>query len=111
MASKTTPSVNEATKRRTRQSTAGINRRYTKTPSPSQKLKSVSLNANSKTFNKRNTIISEKKSFPFSAGIDSRVLMLEEINQLETRLENQISKANVLELKTKVGKFIPKNRT
>ena len=61
MASKNTPSLNEATKLLTKRSTAGINSRYTKTPSQSRKLKSAPLNVNAKTFSKKNTITSEKK--------------------------------------------------
>ena len=53
----------------------------------------------------------KKKSSPFSEDIDSYVLISEEIKQLETRSENQISKTTLLEIKTKTGKFIPKNRT
>ena len=65
MASKTTPSLNEAIKRRTKQSTAGINRQYTETPSPSCKLKSAPLNVNAKTFSKKKKIPSLlKRSHP-----------------------------------------------
>ena len=56
MTSKTPPSLDEATKRRTKQSTAGINSWYTETSSPSRKLKSAPLNTNAKTFNKKVTI-------------------------------------------------------
>ena len=48
MASKITSSLNESTKHRTKQSTSGINRCYTETPSPSRKLKFAPLNANAK---------------------------------------------------------------
>ena len=68
-----------------------------KTRSPSQKLKSAPLNTYIKTFNKKNAITSEKKLSSFSEDIDSHALMLGEIKQLETRLENQISKTNTLE--------------
>ena len=71
--------------------------RYSETPSPSCKLKSASLNVNAKTFRKKNTITSERKSSPFSEDMDSHALMLKEIKHLETRLEKQISKTNVLE--------------
>ena len=98
MASKTTPSLNEAIKRRSKRSTAGINSRYTETPSPSsRKLKSTPLNSTAKNSNKKNTITSEKKSSSFSGDIDSHTSLLKEIKLLETRLENQISKTNLLE--------------
>ena len=42
-------------------------------------------------------ITSEKKSSPFSEGMDSHALMLKEIKQLEARLGKQISKTSVLE--------------
>ena len=98
MASKTTPSLNEAIKRRSKRSTAGINSRYTETPSPSsRKLKYTPLNSTAKNSNKKNTITSEKKSSSFSGDIDSLTSLLKEIKHLETRLENQISKTNLLE--------------
>ena len=98
MASKTTPSLNEAIKRRSKRSTARINSRYTETPSPSsRKLKSTPLNSTAKNSNKKNTITSEKKSSSSSGDIDSRTSLLKEIKHLETRLENQISKTNLLE--------------
>ena len=98
MASKTTPSLNEAIKRRSKRSTAGINSRYTETPSPStRKLKSTPLNSTAKNSNKKNTITSEKKSSSFSGDIDSHTSLLKEIKHFETRLENQISKTNLLE--------------
>ena len=53
MASKTTASLNEATKHRTKRSIVGINSRYTETPSPRPKLKSARLNVNAKTFSKK----------------------------------------------------------
>ena len=98
MASKTTPSLNEAIKRRSKRSTAGINSRYTETPSPSsRKLKSTPLNSTAKNSNKKNTITFEKKSSSFSGDINSHTSLLKEIKHLETRLENQISKTNLLE--------------
>ena len=98
MASKTTPLLNEAIKRRSKRSTAGINSRYTETPSPSSlKLKFAPLNSTAKNSNKKNTITSEKKSSSSSGNIDSRTSLLKEIKHLETRLENPISKTNLLE--------------
>ena len=64
MASKTTPSLNEVTKRQTKRSTAGINSRYTETSSPSCKLKSAPLNVNTKTFSKKNIPSLLKGSHP-----------------------------------------------
>ena len=83
MTSKTTPSLNEASKRRTKRPTAGFNSRYAETPSASRKLKFAPLNAKAKTFYKKNTITFEKKSSPFSEDIDSHDLTLKE----ETRLQ------------------------
>ena len=97
MASKTRPSLNEATKRRSKRSTGGINSWYMETPPPSRKLKSAPLNVNVKNFSKKNTITSEGKSSSFSEDMDSHALMLKEIKQLETRLEKQVPKTNVLE--------------
>ena len=98
MASKTTPSLNEAFKRRSKRSTAGINSQYTETPSPSfRKLKSTPLNSTAKNSYKKNTITSEKKLSSFSGDIDSHTSLLKEMKHLETRLENQISKTNLLE--------------
>ena len=51
----------------------------------------------SKTTPSLNTIISEKKSSSFSGDIDSHTSLLKEIKHLETRLQNQISKTNLLE--------------
>ena len=51
--SKSTPSLNEATKRQIKQSTAGINSPYTEKPSVFRKLKSISLIAYAKTFSKK----------------------------------------------------------
>ena len=101
MASKTTPSLNKATKRRTKRFTAGINSRYTETSSRSRKLKSAPLNVNAKTFSKKNTITSERKPSPFSEDLDSHAFMLKEIKQLESRLEKQILKTNVSEKELK----------
>ena len=68
------------------------------TPSPSsRKLKSTPLNSTAKNSNKKNTITSEKKLSSISGDIDSRTSLLKEIKHLETRLENQISKTNLLE--------------
>ena len=47
--------------------------------------------------NKKNTITSEKKSSSSSGDIDSHTSLLKEIKHLENRLENQISKTNLLE--------------
>ena len=107
MAAKSTPSLNEVPIRQTKRSTAGINSRYNQTPSSSQRKstqkssKSTPLHANAKSFTSKNSSTSgNKSSFSESAtkqSIDGHTLMLEEIKQLETRLENQISKINVLE--------------
>ena len=86
MASQITPCLNEATKNRTKQSSVGFNIRFTETPFPSRKLKSVPLNANANTFSKKNTITFDKKSCPFSKEMNSNALMLNKIKQLEIRL-------------------------
>ena len=107
MAAKSTPFLNEVPIRRTKRSTAGINSRYNQTPSSFQKKstrkssKSTPLHANAKNFTSKNSSTSENKSsFSESAtkqSIDGHTLKLGEIKRLETRLENQISKTNVLE--------------
>ena len=107
MAAKSTPSLNEVPIRRNKIYTAGINSRYNQTPSSSQKKstrkssKSTPLHANAKSFTGKNSSTAgNKSSFSESAtkqSIDGHTLMLEEIKRLETRLENQISKTNVLE--------------
>ena len=113
MASKTIPSLNEAIKRRSKRSTAGINSRHTETPSPSsRKLKSTPLNNTANNSNKRNTITSEKKSSSSSGDIDSRTSLLKEIKHLETRLENQISKTNLSDCnRTRTHNHLIRKRT
>ena len=104
MTSKSTPSLNEAITRRTKRSTAGINSRYNQTPSSSPKTiqksagksskssKSTPLNVNAKIFSSKSICTSGNKS-----AKEVQTLLLEEIKQLESRLEKQISKTNVLE--------------
>ena len=91
MTSKSTPTLNGISTRRSKRSTAGINNRYNQTPSSIQKssqksaqktAKSTSLNVNATSFTSKNISTSS---------------VLEEIKQLETRLENQIFKTNALE--------------
>ena len=90
--SKSTPSLNEATKRQIKQSTAGINSPYTEKTICISKVEIYFINCLCEDLQQKNTITSEKKSYAFSD-----TLMLKEIKYLETRLENQISKSNVLE--------------
>ena len=104
MTSKFTPSLNEAITRRTKRSTAGINSRYNQTPSLSPKTiqksarksskssKSTPLNVNAKIFSSKSICTSGNKS-----AKELQTLLLEERKQLESRLEKQISKTNVLE--------------
>ena len=107
MTSKSTPSLNEAITHRTKRSTAGINSRYNQTPSSSPKTiqrsawkssktskssKSTPLNVNAKIFSSKSICTSGNKS-----AKEAQTLLLEEIKQLESRLEKQISKTNVLE--------------
>ena len=104
MTSKSTPSLNEAITRCTKRSTAGINSRYNQTPSLSPKTiqksagksskssKSTPLNVNSKIFSSKSICTSGNKS-----AKEVQTLLLEEIKQLESRLEKQISKTNVLQ--------------
>ena len=68
MASKTTPSLNEANKNVKPSSPQLLLIVSTDKPSPSHKLKSAPQNANAKTFNKKNNITSEKKSSPSRHG-------------------------------------------
>ena len=59
----------------------------------------------------KNIYTSEKKSYP-SEEIDSYALIVEEMRQLETRLEDHISKSNVLEIELeKLKQDILENRT
>lgn len=59
----------------------------------------------------KNIYTSEKKSSP-SEEIDSYALIVEEMRQLETRLEDHISKSNVLEIELeKLKQDILENRT
>ena len=59
----------------------------------------------------KNIYTSEKKSSP-SEEIDSYALIVEEMRQLETRLEDHISKSNVLEIELeKIKQDILENRT
>ena len=50
-------------------------------------------------YSTKNTNSFQKKSSPFYENVDSNALMLENINQLRTRLEDQISKTNALKKK------------
>ena len=98
MTSKSTPSLNEAITRRTKRSTAGIKSRYNQTPSSSPKTiqkssgksskssKSTPLNVNAKIFSSKSICTSGNKS-----AKEVQILLLEEIKQLESRLEKQIS--------------------
>ena len=95
MTSKSTPILNGISTCRSKRSTAGINSCYNQTPSSIQKssqksaqktAKSTSLNVNATSFTSKNISTSRNKSS-----------VLEEIKQLETRLENQIFKTNALE--------------
>ena len=95
MTSKSTPTLNGISTRRSKRSTAGINSLYNQTPSSIQKssqksaqktAKSTSLNVNATSFTSKNISTSRNKSS-----------VLEEIKQLETRLENQIFKTNAFE--------------
>ena len=84
--------------------TGGINSRYDQTPSLSPKTiqksagksskssKSTPLNVNAKIFSSKSICTSGNKS-----AKEVQTLLLEEIKQLESRLEKQISKTNVLE--------------
>ena len=59
----------------------------------------------------KNIYTSEKKSSP-SEEIDSYALIVEEMRKLETRLEDHISKSNVLEIELeKLKQDILENRT
>ena len=107
MTSKSTPSLNGAITRRTKKPTAGISSRYNQTPSSSPKTiqkfagklsksskssKSTPLNVNAKIFSSKSICTPGNKS-----AKKVQTLLLEEIKQLESRLEKPITKTNVLE--------------